>query len=220
MTLGDLITLFREEAFDSVTTNPLWSNLTLTLYANEAEQEACRRSELIVDSSSAFCTPSFTTGNPLIALDPLITEVKRVRVSNQYVQLQQISALEMDRKRPGWEFHTGTIPLCVVTDYETGKLRLYPNPSIDGALAMTVARLPLQDMANLTDAPEIRKEYHPALVQWMLYRAYSKQDTETADPLKAEKALANFEREFGKRQSARNETWRRARMETHIDPIA
>ena len=71
-----------------------------------------------------------------------------------------------------------------------------------------------------TDTPEIRPEYHPALVQWMLYRAYSKQDTETCDPAKAEKALAKFTQEFGEARSARNETWRRNRVETHIDPIA
>ncbi len=219
MTLADLIALFREEAFD--TAEPyLWSSTVLKLHANEAEQEACRRSELITDSTSTFCAPSFTAGDPIVPLDPLITEVKRVRAVGQYVQLQQISALEMDRKRPGWEFHTGTIPLCVVTGYETGKLRLYPNPTVGGSLSMTVARLPKADMTADADTPEIRKEYHPALVQWMLYRAYSKQDTQAADPLKAEKALANFEREFGRRQSARNETWRRERYETHIDPLA
>lgn len=229
MTLAELRTLFREEAFDSLpgyipVVGQLppyqWPDAVLNLYANEAQNEACRRSTLLTDSASAFCHPAFTGGNPIVVLDPRIVNVKRVRDTSQYIQLQQISALEMDRKRPGWEMHTGTIPLCVVTDYQTDALRLYPIQSNSGTLSMTVQRLPLADMALDADTPEIRKEYQPALVQWMLYRAYSKQDTETCDPQKAEKALANFEREFGKRMSARNETWRRDRIETHIDPIA
>lgn len=229
MTLADLITLFREEAFDSlpgyipvvgVPAPYQWSDSILKLYANEAQIEACRRADLLLDSASSFCKPVFTSGEPIIPLDPRIVDVKRIRDVSQYVQLQPISALEMDRKRPGWEMHTGTIPLCVVTEYQTNALRLYPIPMRDGELTMTVQRLPLADMVADTDTPEIRPEYHPALVQWMLYRAYSKQDTETCDPAKAEKALAKFTQEFGEARSARNETWRRNRVETHIDPIA
>lgn len=219
MTLADLITLFREEAADKAQPY-LWSDATLKLYANEAQQEACRRGPHLIDSSSAFCTIAYTAGPGLVTLDPRIINVQRVRCDLYFPQLPMLTASEMDKRRPGWELHTGPVPLLVVSDYETGKLRIYPSPTQGSNLRLTVRRLPLQAMSADTDAPEIRPEYHPALVQWMLFRAYSKQDTETCDPAKADRSLARFEAEFGKRTSARNEAWMRERHDADIDPLA
>ena len=86
----------------------------------------------------------------------------------------------------------------------------------------TIADLlkPLVDLVNDDDEPEIRIEAQPAIVQWMLYRAYSKQDADTFDPQKAARALAEFEREFGRKTSARNEQWMRSDHVVGADPIA
>jgi hypothetical protein len=62
---------------------------------------------------------------------------------------------------------------------------------------------------NTTTAidPELNPRYQIKLVEWMKYRAFSKQDSETNDPKKAAAALAAFEAEFGKAQSAQNEMY-------------
>jgi hypothetical protein len=55
---------------------------------------------------------------------------------------------------------------------------------------------------KLTVSPELDEQYHQGLVDWMLHRAYSKQDSETLDLGKAKEHLARFEKRFGERPSA------------------
>ena len=52
------------------------------------------------------------------------------------------------------------------------------------------------------DEPEIAAHLHMALVQWMLYRAFSRPDSDTHDPGRAAVALDVFERYFGPRPNA------------------
>jgi hypothetical protein len=61
--------------------------------------------------------------------------------------------------------------------------------------------------AGATVSPEIAPRYHHGIVQWMLWRAFGKQDAQTNDPDRAAKALASFEAEFGKKSSALDETY-------------
>jgi phosphorylcholine metabolism protein LicD len=72
---------------------------------------------------------------------------------------------------------------------------------------MIVVRSPLVEMNDETDSPEIAPRFHRSLRYWMMYRAYSKQDSQANDPKKAMESLAMFEQEFGQKSSAINETW-------------
>jgi hypothetical protein len=94
-----------------------------------------------------------------------------------------------------------------IPDYETGKIVLYPPPSENGTLLMTVVRDPLAEMNDMDDEPEIAARYHRSLRFWMMFRAYSKQDTETFDPKKLADSLSMFEQEFGKKSAAIDEAW-------------
>jgi hypothetical protein len=55
---------------------------------------------------------------------------------------------------------------------------------------------------KLTEQPEVDTQYHLGLVDWMLHRAYSKQDSETLDKGKAKEHLARFVKRFGERPVA------------------
>jgi len=57
-------------------------------------------------------------------------------------------------------------------------------------------------------------------VQWMLYRAYMRQDADTFNPTKAAAALAEFVREFGEKKSMRNEEWIREGNSLDVSPLA
>lgn len=215
MTLDDLIAEYREEAHDSGTP-PFVSDAWLTKRANQAEQEACRRAGLLIESVHAMCTLGVTAGDPVVSLNSKIIDIKKARMS---LDSQELYPITVNQLALDWESDTGT-PSHYVTDYQSGAIRLYPSPIVDDDLKLTVIRLPLADMADGTDEPEIREEYHPALVQWILYRAYAKQDADIFDPNKSARALAEFEREFGTRSSARNEHWMRARHVLDAAPIA
>ena len=66
MTLAHLIALYRSQSLDLVQgngeTDVLCNDELLAIYANEAQEEACRRSELLRDSSSAMCVVSIAAG--------------------------------------------------------------------------------------------------------------------------------------------------------------
>lgn len=219
MNLAGLIALYRLESGDDASP-PFVADTSLMELANEAQEEACRRADLLKDSTTtAICTVAVTAGTPTITLDARIIDVKRVKMASETVPLAPAMLDEMDEASPGWDTQTGK-PRAYIPDYQSGAIRLWPNPTANESLALTVTRLPLADMNDLLDAPEIRASYHRALVQWMLYRVYSIQDAELYDAQKADKCLANFEREFGKRQSARNEQWRRERHNLTAAPIA
>ena len=205
MTLKDLILAARQESTD-LAEPYLWSDLEWTRYANDAEREACRRSRLIVDSKTAgVCTLSLTTAET-VALDPRVLFIRRAKLATATTPLRRLSYRDLDRNLPGWEDVTGE-PYGYVPDMHTALFRPYPTPTVSTTVNLTVVRLPLNDMANNVDEPEIHIRYHESLVFWMLYRAYSKQDSETLDKQKAAANLALFEAEFGKKSTAIDETW-------------
>lgn len=204
-TAGDLIAAYREEANDFASP-PFLSDTKLLEYANEAINEACRRAHLLVDSTSNFCSVAVAANDPLVQLDPRIINVRRLRLSIAIYPLVPVRAQVMDDLNPGWESHAGT-PTHYVTDYQSGHIRLYPKQGVSCSALMSVSRLPLAQLTATDSDVELREEHRPALVQWMLFRAYSKQDTDLFDPLKAKLAEDRFIAEFGRKVSARNERW-------------
>jgi hypothetical protein len=80
-----------------------------------------------------------------------------------------------------------------ITDYVTGA----SSTNFTGGAALS----------GSTVNPEIPARYHNGLVNWMLYRAFGKQDSETNDPEKSRNSLDKFELEFGKKSSAIDEKY-------------
>ena len=122
---------------------------------------------------------------------------------------------------PTWHAQSTAIkPAKLVAGVTAGRLHLWPIPSQAGEIKLHVLRFPLRKLANDTDRPEIRQETHPALVEWMLYRAYSRTDADMQDAAKAATALRKFVAEFGEKHGGRNEQWMRD-SDVHIPgPIA
>lgn len=218
MNAGELIASYRDESHDKATP-PFIKDDRLIQFANEGEREACRRAHLLIDSSADFCVVSVSANEPLVEIDPRIINIRRAKLSISAYSLTPIRAEEMDRVNPGWEKHVGT-PTTYVTNYQTNAIRLYPVQQLAADLTMTVSRLPNRSMENDSDEPEIREEYHPALVQWMLYRSYATQDADLFDPNKSARALAEFEKEFGKKASGRNARWQEDRVNIDTPTIA
>lgn len=176
------------------------------LYFNEAEQEACRRSRLLMDRTTPdICSLAVTAGHPVITISPLIVKIRAVSLVSRTTPLTRKYTADMDGQVPGWEAHTGTTD-SYVNDYQTGKIRLYRIPAANDTLTLFVQRLPLADI-TATSGPEINPRFHPALVQYVIWRMRSIEDTELYDPRKAALAGAEFEREFGPKRSASNETY-------------
>lgn len=206
MKLRELIEIFRNEVDDAA--EPfLWTEEELIEYTNDAENEAARRGRLLVDSTTPeICEIALVAGTAAYALDPRVIFVRRARVASRSLPLARATLRDFDSEVPGWEAHTGTIT-SFITDYDTGKLRLYRKPTADDTLLLSVTRLPLNEMKKLDDAPEIHARFQRNLRHWLKFRAYSKQDAETKDDKKAAEGLALFVKEFGEASSAIDEEW-------------
>ena len=78
-------------------------------------------------------------------------------------------------------------------------------------LALTVYRGALKPLSADIDTgkPEIPERFHERLMDWVLHRAYLKQDAETFDPAKAAQSLALFIQSFGERPDANVQRKRR-----------
>lgn len=207
MQLLDLIKLFRHEVDDTVAPY-LWSDLEAIDYANDAQDEACRRARLLVDSTTpALCRLTVPLADAgVVALDPRVLFVRRVRIAGRKA-LSRMSMQDMESYNAYWQDAAPRTPVHFIPDFETGKLLLWPTPDTDVQLELTVVRLPLLEMNDGQDSPEIAPRMHRSLRFWMMFRAYSKQDSQANDPKKAADALTLFEQEFGKKSSAIDETW-------------
>jgi hypothetical protein len=224
MKLNELITLYRAQSMDQQQTTGSASDVfcddeLLTIYANEGQDEACRRGQLLRDSLGAMCTVAFEGGAEAVALDARVITVLRAHIDGQPVGVLDVE--QMDGAMPGWQYGTATgQPTYLVSGLTTGTLHLWPRPAEAGTLKLTVQRLPIKPMKAEADKPEIRPELHAGLVDWMLYRAYSREDTDLHNDGKAAVALGRFEAEFGRKASGRNEEWVRRGGGALPGPIA
>lgn len=206
MNLGELISTARDRSDDKAAPF-LWSDAEWTSFANDAEREACRRARLIVDSSNCDIGEiRLRAGGRVYDLDQRVLFIRRAKLKGRAQPLARVSYKDLDQCAPDWEDEVGE-PRGFIPDMDTDKFRPYPTPTEAGIVRLTVVRLPMANMEELDDTPEIKLHLHESLLYWMLYRAYSKQDSETKDDKKATTNLALFENEFGKKSSAMDETW-------------
>ena len=206
MNLSELRTLFRRTTRD-VAPKYLWLDEEIDEYANDAVEEACRRSNLIVDSSSNVAVIDASANDEYLTLDPSIIYVRRVTRASTGTALAPRVSRSMDESVPGWENTTAGTTIVFVPDWETGKLRLWPPTSVDETFRMTVIRTPLTEMVEDEDEPEIAPRFHRALLDWMLHLGYLKQDADTFDPKKAAQHEERFTGEFGQPSAAIDETF-------------
>ncbi len=206
MNLAAMIELARLTLRDNKTP-PLWSDDELISYVNDGQREACRRARLIVDSTTDEITLiALQTGESSYPLDDRILFIRRAKLAGRSEVLHRKSFQDLDIEAPDWEGETGE-PRLFVPDMDENVFRPYPTPEDDGEVRLTVVRLPLADMAQDNDEPEIKPRYHDSMMNWVYYRAYSKQDADTKDDAKAAAYLTMFENEFGKKSSAIDEVW-------------
>lgn len=218
MNLGEIIASYRAEAFDNEVP-PFCSDELLALYATEAQTEACRRGVILRDSVSPMCSLAFAADATHVVIAPQIVRILRARTGGHDVTT--IDVEDMDASFPNWQDDASRgRPTHLVAGMTTGALHLWPRPADAGVLSLTVQRMPLKALVNDTDKPEIRQESHPALVQWLVYKACSRQDGELFDRQRADAALSRFESEFGRKSSLRNEEWVRSGVNTGPAPIA
>lgn len=208
MKARDIIRLWRSDVDDAAQPY-LWTDEEALDYLADAQNEACRRARLLVDSSGGELTRIVLVANQSqYPLDPRVLFIRKARIAGS-MPLRRMNEQDMASHDPMWEdAQPQPEPRVFMADTDTGMVRFWPTPAMDGSIVlMTVVRDPLAEIATLDDQPEINPRLHRSLRFWMTYRACMKPDEETFDPKKAEQALALFEMEFGKKSSAIDEAF-------------
>lgn len=205
MKVADFIDGFRSTVGDNEEPY-FWSDEDIVRYLNEAVQEACERAKLIEDRRTpTVCSLTLQSGVSTYDLHPSVLEIKRLTLNGQ--KLDETSEEEMDEDSPGWELLSGK-PTLFIFEQASGiqppRLRFVRSPVSGGHVALTVFRGALKPLSAALDngKPEIHERFHERLMDWMLHRAYLKQDADTFDPNKAATALALFVQAFGERPDA------------------
>lgn len=212
MTLGELISRFRREVKDTV--KPYFcADEDIIAWLNEAEEEACRRAFLIVDSTSTASQLDIAAGDVGADLDPLVVFVRRATLQSTHRPLIPAVVRSMDEELPGWENAQASVPTRFVPDWQTGYLRLYPPSRSADTIKLTVVRLPVRQMVEEDDEPEIRRQFHAYLLDWAKHRAYNIPDSDFFDANKSDYHLSVFTQKFGE-TSAISEAWA---MEQYYD---
>lgn len=196
MNLRELIDRYRVLARDS--RRPyLCDDAELIAHFNEAQEEAAIRAQLLKD----FDEFEISIGDTEIEFDCDANEISYIELrdsSGGFIsEIDVRSADFADSLCASWRTYAAR-PAFVVTD----GLRLRLSPS-DAAYKISVEffRTP-RKLSGMSDSPEFSARHHLRLVDWVMYRAFSKPD---ADLSRVEDAAANlsmFEKYFGRRKSA------------------
>jgi len=205
MTLDELIAQFRLDTDDLVAPY-LSSDAAVTSWLNEAEQEACVRASLIHDvSTTAVCSIAVTAPTSTYLLHTSILDITRAAFtptdSTTEYEVYLTTREEMDRVRPGWRKVTDMPTRAIHKDTS---LQLACIPSSNGTISLEFHRFPLVNIETKTPkTPEIGSVHHRHLLQWALFKCYSRPDSEVFDPNRAARAEQEFSKVFGLRPGAK-----------------
>lgn len=192
MNSSETLEVFRQTVGDTEAPY-LWSDTEAYRYMNDAQNMFCRLTGGLGDGSSALTRVSYTTSDDWVMLDKRILKVRDATFLNSGRQVVVLSMEDMRASDLRFDSRPGHVRRMVL-GIEPAKARLHPYPSEAGTLQLIVDRLPLKAITDAGDQKfEIDEQHHLALVTWMQHRAYSKQDADTFDRLKAAEHEAAFQ---------------------------
>lgn len=200
MQLSELIARYRVLANDKV--EPYFvSDDEVTALLNDAVAEAAIRARLIFDATEPdVCQIEVLKGQALYSLHPALYELVSaafVPSGGGRIPLSLTSVEGLDSRMPkDWREREGKP--CHLAQHDK-HFRLAPIPDADGAIHLEGYRVPVAEMEDPDDAPEIGDIHHQHLIQWVLHKVFSIPDAEIFDPARSEQALQEFERYFGLR---------------------
>ncbi len=205
MRVEEIIGRFRR-AVDDLEAPHFWTDEDIVGYLNEAVQEACERAKLLEDRATpAVCFITLEPGKSTYPLHPSVLEIKRLTLRGR--RLQEASVEELDCSFGAWEQRRG-VPLYFILEQAAGRsaphVCFVPEPLEADTVSMTVYRGALDYLRPQAcrSEPEIPARYHLRLLDWILHRAYLRQDAEIFNETKAAVSLGLFEQAFGERQDA------------------
>jgi hypothetical protein len=117
------------------------------------------------------------------ALHPKIVQIDEAKWTNRTWKLTRVSVQKW-QTNPWWEQVVG-MPTEYATDLSNNTIALNFRSEEADTIRLQVRRLPLVDLIDDEDIPEIRESYHDFFLNGVLHNMYLKQDAEAFDGYKA-----------------------------------
>lgn len=202
MKLSELLRRFRVESGDKV--EPYFNDdIDVIGWLNDAVHEACIRGRLLHESQDLdICNIVVTTGNSQYQLHSSLYELTYIWFQPEdgsrglYLTLVSPEFLDQHYVNDNWRRLQGKPKFAVQDDT---RIRIVPSPEQDGVLQLEGYRIPIVEMENDNDEPEINKNHHIHLINWAMYKAFSVVDAEFFDPNRAALTEQAFTEYFGPR---------------------
>ncbi|MCG2572248.1 hypothetical protein LVY74_01585 [Acinetobacter sp. ME22] len=224
MQLEDLIRRFRVQANDKV--EPYFNDdEDVIAWLNDAVKEACIRGRLIREwINSDVCEVDVLSGQNQYKLHESLYEISSARLldlpSYRPANLLLVSPETLDRIYNGcsldWRTMTGEPKYIIQSDTN---FHLSPVPDKDYKIRLEGYRVPLVNMKDDTDEPEINSLHHVHLIQWALAQAFSVPDAEFFDANRAAMAEQAFTEYFGQRPDSDLRRITREDVPHHVIPF-
>jgi hypothetical protein len=201
MNVADLLTVFRGRVDD--TAKPyFWSDEEFYVYLTDAANQYCRYGRPIADHTSALTTIDYTADNPWILYDERILKVvSAFDVDNSYNPLEIIDWDEYKARTKAYPDTSGSISRLIL-GMEEERIRLDAIPIVDGILSFVLHRIPLKSISESNQKFEgVRPVDRLALLDWVVFRCYGHEDSETFNADKSEAGYKSFMSEMYKVRS-------------------
>lgn len=202
MNSTELYDMFRRDVADVVPPY-LWSDDEIYAYMNDAYFMFVRLTMGIPDFlTDEVCLLTATQGEPYSALHPSILNIRTATIEGTGDSIRIINAQDaMNLRQEDYGILRRLNQTAVL-----GKVRYMVigiqqdiaqwinTPEEDTAVRLLVERLPITPITGgFQEFEGVQQQHHLALLKWMRYLAYSKQDMETFNLTRADQQKADFE---------------------------
>ena len=173
----------------------LYTDPELLTWVNEAVNEAAMRTQGIrVERDYVF-----PAGTHILPLGDDVLSVGENAVFKTLPIPKRKPILNEDNTTEAWG-RASALPTSIAYMRVPSEIWLDTSPTVDFTVTVDVATY-LTTALSLGDTLPLPKYQHSALVNWVLYKAYMKHDTETENLVRARHARSSFDKAFGAQQS-------------------
>ena len=198
MDVEALIRRFRVLANDNAQPY-FWADVDVTDWLDDAHAQACVRGRLIrEDENPAVCQIALAPGQHTYPLHASVYELINLRIKGSGAEPSRPMSIKsrewLDANVCDWRDMDEPSPWLIQDDTT---LRVVGAIQASDVLHLECYRLPLKQLANDMDKPEIHAAHHVHLIQWALHKAFSVPDADGFDAARSAAAEAEFTAYFG-----------------------
>lgn len=190
MTTAEWLATFRSEMSD-VQEPYLWSDAEVLGYADDAQKMLCRLTDGIADASSEATQLAYVAGDEWVDLSPLILKIRSSCNAASGAPILVVNQEDMPALGMRFDGRSGPVG-SIVVGMEENRARLYPKAVADGAMQLTVFRLPAVTITSVDEPFEVGEQHHRHLLLWAKSLALLKQDAEAFDKSKSVEMSSMF----------------------------